>query len=151
MNTIFMLLLVVVCGHTSQAQETPIRSTLNLRATFLLVPFTPLLTLETRTAGNLTIQLESNFRDTHGVNLKWYVQQRMQGGYLFTGMALVNHRQLREDQKQTLLPYVGGGFALRFGPQKAWIWDTRLGVGPTLNADRNLVLPVIKSGLGRTF
>ena len=146
-----MLILGAVLGQVSQAQETPLPATVNLRATFLLVPFTPLFTLETRTVGNLTIQLESNFRDTHGVNLKWYLQQRMQGGYLFTGMAWVNNTQLREDKQYTLLPYAGGGFALRFGTQKTWTWDTRLGIGPTLNANRNLVLPVLKSGLGHIF
>ena len=148
---IFMLILSLHFRQVSQAQDRSLQSNVNLRISFLMVPFTPLLTLETRTVGHLTVQLESNFRDTHGVNLKWYPQQRMQGGYLFTGKAWVQNSELRDDERLTLLPYAGGGFAWRFGRQKAWIWDTRLGIGPTLNADRNFVLPVIKSGLGRTF
>ncbi|OJJ23052.1 hypothetical protein BKI52_01485 [marine bacterium AO1-C] len=147
----FIIVLGVGFWQVGQAQEAVLRSTFNLRATILVVPLIPLLTFETRTIGNLTIQLESNFSDTHGINFKWYPRQRMQGVYLFTGMAWVKSTQLREDQQFTLLPYAGGGFALRFGHQKIWIWDTRLGIGPTLNADRNLILPIIKSGVGSIF
>jgi hypothetical protein len=45
-----------------------IQPTANVRLSFLLFPFTPLLTVEIRTIGNLTIQGESNFVNTHGAN-----------------------------------------------------------------------------------
>ena len=41
---------------------------MNIRLSFLLFPFSPLLTFEVRTIGNVTLQGETNFVHTHGVN-----------------------------------------------------------------------------------
>lgn len=134
------------------SQENAIEnSTINLRASILLFPTTPLLTLEVRTIGNLTLQFESNFVNTHGMNLKYFLNERMNKSYVFTGIALVEHELLRADGKTTLLPYLGYGYAYRFGNNRNWIFDSRIGVGPTLNADSNGVYPVLKTGIGRIF
>ncbi|MGC6524855.1 MAG: hypothetical protein ACON30_01075 [Flavobacteriaceae bacterium] len=61
----------------------------NIRPSFLLFPFTPLVSAEFRTVGNLTFQIESNFVNTHGVNLKYYIDARMDKHYVFTGIAMV--------------------------------------------------------------
>jgi hypothetical protein len=58
---------------------------------------------------------------------------------------------LRKDKQITFLPYAGYGYAHRFGKSKAWIFDTRLGLGQTINADNNTILLVLKTGIGRTF
>jgi len=123
----------------------------NIRLSFLVFPFTPLMTVELRTFHRLTVQAETNFVNTHGVNLKYYIKARMKGHYVFTGVAFVQNKLLREDRKITFLPYAGYGYALRFGKTKAWIFDSRIGIGPTVNANRNSVYPVIKTGIGRVF
>jgi hypothetical protein len=125
--------------------------TANLRLSFLLFPFTPLLTIEARTFGGLTIQLETNFVNTHGVNLKYFIKSRMEGHYIFTGVALVENKLLRQDEEITFLPYIGYGYAYRFGDKRQWTFDNRMGIGATTNADRNSVYPVIKTGVGRVF
>lgn len=71
--------------------------------------------------------------------------------YVFTGMAFVEDNLLREDGGETRLPYAGIGVANRFGKKKAFVFDGRIGIGPTLNADNNAVYPVIKLGIGRIF
>jgi hypothetical protein len=81
--------------------EKVIHPTANVRLSLLLFPFTPLLTVEVRTFGNLTIQLESNFVNTHGANLKYFINDRMDGNYVFVGVALVENKLLREDKKTT--------------------------------------------------
>jgi hypothetical protein len=131
--------------------EKAIQPTANVRLSFLLFPFTPLLTVEIRTIGNLTIQGESNFVNTHGANLKYFIKDRMNGDYVFTGVALVENKLLRADKKITFLPYAGYGYAYRFGNKKQWTFDNRIGIGATTNADRNSVYPVIKTGIGRIF
>ena len=75
---ILSLFLGLLCFQKGFAQqlEAP-KPIANLRVSFLLFPFSPLLTLEVRTLGNLTLQLESNFTDTHGINLKYYLQNSM--------------------------------------------------------------------------
>ena len=100
---ILSLFLGLLCFQKGFAQqlEAP-KPIANLRVSFLLFPFSPLLTLEVRTLGNLTLQLESNFTDTHGINLKYYLQNSMDGGYLFTGLALVENQLLREDANHLL-------------------------------------------------
>ena len=131
--------------------EREINPTANVRLSFLLFPFTPLLTVEVRTIGNLTLQLETNFVNTHGANLKYFIKNRMDGHYVFTGIALVENKLLRQDKKITFLPYAGYGYAYRFGNKKQWTFDNRIGIGVTTNADRNSVYPVIKTGIGRIF
>jgi hypothetical protein len=124
----------------------------NIRVSILVFPpITPLLTLEMRTFDQLTVQLETNFNNTHGINLKYFVNERMNGHYIFVGNAFIESNFLRKDKNITFLPYAGYGYAYRFGKSKAWTFDTRLGIGQTLNADNNLVLPVLKTGIGRTF
>ena len=136
-----------------QAQTTdPKLPNVNIRLSFLLFPpFSPLLTFEVRTFGNITLQLETNFVNTHGINVKYFIKERMNGHYLFVGMAFIESDFLRKDKHITFLPYAGYGYAYRFGKTKAWTFDSRLGLGRTLNADKNLILPVLKTGIGRTF
>ncbi len=125
---------------------------INARLSFLIFPpFSPLLTLETKTFKNLTLQLETNFVNTHGVNLKYFTKQAMNGSYLFVGTAFVENTFLRKDNQITFLPYTGYGYAYRFGKSKAWTWDSRLGIGQTTNADNNAIYPVLKTGIGRIF
>lgn len=123
----------------------------NVRLSFLLFPFTPLLTLEVRTIADFTLQVETNFVNTHGVNLKYFINNSMDGNYIFAGIAFVENELLREDKALTFLPYVGFGNAYRFGSSKQWIFDNRIGLGATTNADINSIYPVIKTGIGRIF
>ena len=124
----------------------------NVRLSFLIFPpITPLLTLEMRTFSNLTVQLETNFINTHGVNLKYFVKERMDGHFVFVGAAFIESDFLRKDNNITLLPYGGYGYAHRFGKSKEWVFDSRLGIGATTNADKNTILPVLKTGIGRIF
>jgi hypothetical protein len=125
--------------------------TLNVRLSFLVVPFTPLLTVEVRTIGNVTLQCESNFVNTHGANLKYFLKNRMDGQYVFTGIALVENKRLRADEQATFLPYAGYGYAHRFGNKHHWTFDNRIGIGSTTNADNNAVYPVLKTGIGYSF
>lgn len=152
MKTILMYCFVFAC-LTSQAQiSNPKPSNINIRLSFLVFPpFSPLLTFEVKTIENLTLQLESNFVNTHGVNLKYYVSERMNGHYWFVGTAFLKSDYLRKDKNITFLPYAGYGFAHRFGKSNRWTFDSRLGIGGTVNADKNLILPVLKTGIGRTF
>ncbi|MFN0048733.1 MAG: hypothetical protein ACKVOU_06395, partial [Cytophagales bacterium] len=106
---------------------------------------------EVRTIGNLTLQLETNFINTHGANLKYFIKNRMDGHYAFAGVALVENKLLREDKKITYLPYLGYGYAYRFGNRKEWTFDNRIGLGATTNADNDGIYPIIKTGIGRIF
>ena len=147
-----ILIAMLYCFHHGFSQsETEYNPLVNVRCSFLLFPFSPLLTLEVRTIGNLTLQFESNFTNTHGVNLKYFIHNEMDGHYLFTGLALVENELLRENGQITYLPYAGYGFAHRFGKKKRWTFDNRIGIGHTTNADRNGIYPVIKTGVGRLF
>ncbi len=146
---IFSGLLVVLLSLSSYSQDTS--PTANIRLSFLLFPFTPLLSVEVRTFGNLTVQGETNFVHTHGVNLKYFTKQRMNQSYWFVGTAFVTNQLLRKDKKSTILPYLGYGYAYRFGKTEGWVFDSRIGIGPTLNADKNGVYPIIKTGIGRVF
>ncbi len=148
MKIIQLFFLLIALQIKAQVNE----PTLNIRLSFLIFPsFSPLLTLETKTFQNLTVQLETNFKNTHGVNLKYFVNERMNKHYLFLGNAFIKSDYLRQDRKITFLPYVGYGYAHRFGRTKAWIFDSRIGIGCTANADNNIILPVIKTGIGKTF
>jgi len=69
--------------------------------------------------GNFTLQLETNFVDTHGANLKYFINNRMDGHYVFLGIAFVENKLLREDLKATILPYLGYGNGHRFGKTNA--------------------------------
>jgi hypothetical protein len=147
-----VLAVSLLCFQTCFAQtEKEIKPIANVRLSFLLFPFTPLLTVEIRTVGNLTLQLETNFVNTHGANLKYFIKNRMEGHYFFTGIALVENKLLRQDKKIAFLPYAGYGYAYRFGIKKQWTFDNRIGIGATTNADKNSVYPVIKIGIGRIF
>lgn len=125
-----------------------INPTANIRLSFLIFPFTPLFSAEIKTMGNLTIQYESNFKNTHGANIKYYTNQRMEGQFLFLGIAFLENKLLRIDEKITILPYAGYGYAYKFGNRKNWTFDNRVGIGSTTNADKNSIYPVIKTGLG---
>ncbi len=124
----------------------------NIRLSFLIFPpFSPLLTLEMRTFNKLTIQLETNFVNTHGANLKYFTNQTMNKHFVFLGTALIENSFLRKDKNITFLPYAGYGYTYRFGKSNAWILDNRIGIGRTLNADNNATYPVLKTGIGRIF
>ncbi len=148
---LFFCWLFVLSTIQAQANE-PKLPTANIRLSCLIFPpFAPLLTFEMRTIKNVTIQLETNFINTHGINLKYFIKERMNGHFIFVGTAFIESAFLREDKNITFLPYAGYGYAYRFGKLKAWIFDSRLGIGPTINADRNAVYPVLKTGIGRVF
>jgi hypothetical protein len=132
---------------TAPAQSTA--PVINIRLSFLLFPFSPLLSVECRTVGRLTIQGETNFVHTHGLNLKYYLRSPLERGYVFVGSAFVQNRLLRQDGGSTTLPYAGWGYAHVFGPN--WVFDGRIGLGPTLNADRKAVYPIMKVGVGKRF
>lgn len=104
-----------------------------------------------RTFDKLTIQLETNFVNTHGVNLKYFIHERMNGHFLFIGTAFVESDFLRKDKNTTFLSYAGYGYAHRFGKKNAWTFDSRLGIGKTTNADNNAIYLVLKTGIGRVF
>jgi hypothetical protein len=136
----------------SHAQSTEPKTPIaNVRLSFLLFPFSPLLTVELRTFGSVTLQVETNFASTHGANLKYFIKDRMEGHYVFVGTAFVENKLLRKDLKATILPYIGYGYAYRFGKTKAWTFDSRFGIGATINADKNGIYPIIKAGIGRIF
>jgi hypothetical protein len=146
-SIVFIFCLLCFQSGFSQTEKA-IQPIANIRLSFLLFPFTSLLTLEVRTIGNFTIQAETNFVNTHGANLKYFIKDRMDGDYVFAGIALVENKLLRADKKITFLPYAGYGYAYRFGNKKQWTFDNRIGIGATTNADRNSIYPVIKIGLG---
>ena len=152
MKNLLLILCLSFCFNQCYAQinQEHIPST-NIRLSFLLFPFTPLVSVEFRTIGNFTLQIESNFVDTHGMNLKYFVNKRMNEHYVFTGLALVKNELLREDKEITILPYIGYGYAHRFGSRKHWMLDNRIGIGVTTNADSNGIYPILKTGIGRTF
>lgn len=150
-NVITFCFFLFVSKNFSQVSDQKL-PTANIRLSFLVFPpITPLLTLEIRTFQNITIQLETNFVNTHGVNLKCFVKERMNKDYIFIGTAFVESDYLRKDLKTTILPYIGYGYAYRFGQSNDWIFDSRIGIGRTINADDNTILPVVKTGIGRTF
>ncbi|KOY84485.1 hypothetical protein AD998_21065 [bacterium 336/3] len=148
MRYLFLIICVFVFYMTKGQTKPP---SANIRLSFLIFPFTPLLTVEVKTIGNLTLQFESNFVNTHGVNLKYFLKNRMDGHYVFTGVALIENKLLRKDEQITFLPYAGYGYAYRFGNRKHCIFDNRIGIGSTTNADNNSIYPVIKTGVGYTF
>ncbi len=144
-----VFLLVFRVGF-SQAIHPKVPS-VNVRLSVLIFPFSPLLTLEVKMLGETTVQLETNFKNTHGVNLKYYLKDSMDKDFLFIGTALVKNKLLRQDLQLTLLPYLGYGYAYRFGKSKNWILDNRFGIGITTNSDNNGLYPILKTGIGRTF
>ena len=148
MKTIIIIALTFIATQVHAQEKQPIA---NVRLSFLLFPFSPLLTVEVKTIENLTLQAETNFTNTHGLNLKYYLRETMNESYVFVGTAFVSNDFLRKDLKLTTLPYIGYGYAYRFGHNKAWTFDSRLGIGSTINADKNSVYPVIKTGIGRVF
>lgn len=148
----FLLVIFLICMKNAYSQIDAIENpTINLRASILLFPTTPLLTLEVKTIGNATIQIESNFINTYGVNLKYFLKNRMKDSYIFLGNAFVKNSLLRKDEKITFLPYLGYGYAYRFGSRLKWTADSRFGLGITTNADSNNIYPIIKIGIGRVF
>ena len=152
MKAILTFCLFLICVKVQAQTTEPKPPNVNIRLSLLVFPpISPLLTFEVRTIGKITLQLETNFVNTHGVNLKYFTKESMNGHYLFVGMAFLEGDFLRKDKNTTLLPYTGYGYAYRFGNNSAWTFDSRLGIGSTLNADKNLILPVLKTGIGRTF
>ncbi|TAF75017.1 MAG: hypothetical protein EAZ53_06735 [Bacteroidetes bacterium] len=152
MKTIILFCLIGMFSTIQAQTSEPKLPVGNIRLSFLIFPpFSPLLTLEMRTFDKLTIQLETNFINTHGVNLKYFINERMNGHFIFVGTAFIENDFLRKDKNITILPYAGYGYAHRFGKSNAWTFDSRLGIGRTTNADNNLILPVLKTGIGRTF
>ncbi|MCZ8354711.1 MAG: hypothetical protein O9340_08250 [Cyclobacteriaceae bacterium] len=148
----FIAILLTLLFHLSFAQTNEVLSARgNVRVSFLLYPFTPLVTVEARVFHKVTLQLESNFSTTHGINIKFFQSNDLKKYYFFTGLAFVENKLLREDLQNTLLPYAGVGFAKRFGKSKQWTFDNRFGIGRTIQADENGFYPVIKSGVGRVF
>ncbi len=146
---ILSIVIITILFSIPQTKANP--NSVNLRLSFLLFPFTPLLSIESRISGSFTLQFESNFTDTHGFNFKWFLNKRMQEDYLFIGTAVVSNTLLRDDGTYTFLPYAGYGFAKRFGESKNWTWDSRAGLGGTLNSENNSLYPIIKTGVGRVF
>lgn len=151
MKNLILFALLFAIQFTKAQTRPDIDPSVIVRLSFLVFPFTPLLTVEVRTFGNLTLQFESNFINTHGANLKYFIKDRMDGHYIFTGIALVENKLLRKDEKITFLPYEGYGYAHRFGNRKHWTFDNRIGIGSTTNADNNSIYPVIKTGIGYIF
>lgn len=150
-NLILSCFILIVSKNFSQITE-PKQPIANIRLSFLVFPpITPLLTLEIRTFEKITMQFETNFVNTHGVNLKYFLNERMNKDFVFVGTAFVASDYLRKDLKTTFLPYVGYGYAYRFGKYNSWILDSRIGIGRTINADKNTILPIIKTGIGKTF
>jgi hypothetical protein len=149
MKRLILCGLLSSAGALAQAQPPLSVPVVSVRLSLLVLPATPLLTVELRAVGNLTVQGETNFVHTHGVNLKYYPNGPFERGYWFVGSAWVQNRFLRADGGSAVLPYAGWGYAHRFG--RTWQADGRLGFGPTLNADRNSVYPVLKLGVGKRF
>lgn len=121
---------------------------INIRASLLLFPPTPLITTEVQVYRKLSLQLESNFKDTHGFNLKYFKHSLMERDFFFVGLGFITNEALREDEKTVYLPYAGYGYAYRLGGNHQFTWDTRFGLGLLSNADTPTVFPIIKSGLG---
>jgi hypothetical protein len=144
-----LILFSCFCFSSIAAPAQSVVPVVSVRLSFLLFPFTPLLSVECRTVGQLTVQGETNFGHTHGLNLKYYVQSPLEKSYVFIGSAFVTNRLLRQDGGSTTLPYVGWGYAHVL--DKNWVIDGRIGLGPTLNADRNGVYPIVKIGAGKRF
>lgn len=152
MRTIILFGLIGLFSKLQAQTNEPKLPVGNIRLSFLIFPpFTPLLTLEMRTFDKLTVQLETNFVNTHGVNLKYFINERMNGHFVFIGNAFIENDFLRKDKNITFLPYAGYGYAYRFGKSNAWTFDSRLGIGRTINADNNAIYPVLKAGIGLTF
>jgi hypothetical protein len=145
-KNIFIAILLLFLQHGKAQHQSPF---MNVRLSFLLFPFSPLLTVEVRTLGKVTLQGETNFVHTHGLNLKYYFEKRMDKNYIFVGSAFVSNALLRTDKKPTTLLYGGYGYAHNFGNN--WIFDGRIGIGPTINADKNGIYPIIKLGAGKRF
>jgi hypothetical protein len=107
-KTLISFILIVAIVSLKAQNTTPF---MNVRLSFLLFPFSPLLTLEVRTVGNLTLQGETNFARIHGINVKYYTASRMEKNYFFVGSAFVSDASLRADKKPATLLYAGYGYA----------------------------------------
>lgn len=153
MKALLIIWMSVAFHCSSWAQEKTQRKEIgNVRVSALLFPApTLLLTAEFSIARKFTLQLESNFVHTSGANFKYFLRASMQRSYVFTGIAFVENRLLRKDEKITFLPYIGWGYAHRWGRNKRWTFDTRIGLGSTTNADLNAIYPILKTGIGRIF
>lgn len=105
-----MTRLLFFCGFglcLSAGYAQPASPTVNIRLGVLLFPFTPLLSIEGRLFGSLTMQGETNFIHTHRLNLKYYLKSPLERDYVFIGSAFVQSRLLRQDGQSTILPYIG--------------------------------------------
>jgi hypothetical protein len=118
-NRLILLLVFAVLKVNAQTTEIKL-PTANIRLSFLIFPpFTPLLTFEIRTINKVTMQLESNFSDTYGVNFKYFLNERMNGHFIFVGSAFLKSDYLRKDKNISYLPYPGYGYEYRFGKNNA--------------------------------
>jgi hypothetical protein len=87
-----------ICFSQEIEQKNPI---INVRLSFLIFhPIAPLLTFEVRTIDTFTLQFETNFANTHGINLKYFLKEQMNKDFLFLGTAFVQSDYLRKDLKQ---------------------------------------------------
>jgi len=137
---------VILCAGNAVAQP---GSKFSLRATGLQYPSTLLLTVEAAVYKSFSFQLETNFTNTHGVNIKYWVKTPLNNAYLFAGNAWVINRELREDLRFAYLTYTGVGYAHRW--RRNWVLDSRFGLGPLWNSDSRGVFPVIKIGVGKSW
>jgi hypothetical protein len=152
MKMILLFCLLFTCMKIAAQTKKNSLPTGNIRLSCLLFPpLSPLLTIEMRTFQNITVQLETNFINTHGINVKYFIKERMNGHYVFIGTAFLESAYLRKDKRISYLPYAGYGYAYCFGKSNAWTFDSRLGIGTTIHADRYIILPVLKTGIGYLF
>jgi hypothetical protein len=120
MKTVILVCLFSFFSKLQAQTIEPQLPTGNIRLSFLIFPpLTPLLTLKMRTLDKLTIQLETNFINTHGINLKYFLNKKMNGHFVFVGTAFLESDFLRKDKSITILPYAGYGYAYRFGKSNA--------------------------------
>jgi hypothetical protein len=144
-------LIFVLMTYCLKVKSQSTQPHINVRLSFLIFPFSPLLTVESKVIGNVSLQGETNFVNTHGINLKYFLKENMANDYIFIGNAFVTNKILRDDQKSTIIPYLGYGYAYRFGNNRSWTFDSRLGIGFSTNADKNSIYPILKTGIGRLF
>lgn len=143
------LLLIIVLLLSFESHGQPTREVFSLRATWLAFPSQVVLTAEVSVFNKVGVQVETNFRNTHGINLKYYLVEDFSMTYVFLGSGLLQDERLREGDKSALLTYAGFGYSQRW---RRWIADSRIGLGPIWRFEQDpLVVPVLKVGFGCVF
>lgn len=143
------LILTIVFHLSFESHGQPPREVFSLRATWLAFPSQIVLTAEVSVFNQVGLQFETNFRNTHGMNLKYYLMENFSMTYVFVGSGLLQDQRLREGNKSALLTYAGFGYSHRW---HRWIADSRIGLGPIWRFEQDpLVVPVLKVGIGRVF